>query len=115
MFFTFLFGLFAHLAADCNWQGKTQSEWKAFSNFILAEHAAFVSLAVAITMWFITGASEMQFIEASIYLFLIHFAIDFWKSRLVPRDSNHFWAVIMDQSLHILSVAMIAWKFTSGI
>ncbi len=102
----FLCLLMAHLVADfvlqtsasCN--SKAEKHWQSVHQYI---HAAIVFALSWIVSW------DVRFWWCALIIGALHLCIDIWKSY---RQEKVTWFVL-DQLLHVLVLAVIAWLWSS--
>ena len=96
-----IFLLLSHLIYDFHLQGDV-GKLKRKSTFILFIHALTWGLVLsAVLIYF-----ENFAIWKLVFLIVTHFLIDRWKIKL-PKSSDYFWAVYIDQCLHLISIVVV--------
>jgi hypothetical protein len=116
MFFAYvLFFLFVHWIADFVLQSDKMALNKSTSNYWLGLHVTVYSLAT-IVLWaglfLLTGlhVSFIQYVEACLALFIMHFITDYITSRITGKyyraKKNHefFVTIGFDQWLHYVQI-----------
>ena len=99
-----LFGwaLLAHLMYDLHWQGPYVAEVKRTDWFILVVHALTWALVVGAVLSLFGSLAEWHLP----WLFITHFVVDAWKTRIAPGDRHGRYQLI-DQGLHVLSLLVV--------
>jgi Protein of unknown function (DUF3307) len=99
---TFAALLFAHALADFIFQSARVSEGKRDREILpFLAHIAIVAATAAIALGTIAGATALPIL----FLTLAHFVIDLAKT-FTPR--RKLWPFLLDQTLHLLTLAIIA-------
>ena len=100
----FYLALLGHLLYDFHWQGAFVAEWKAKNNFILSVHALTWALITALPFYVVGDAPYWL----AGFLFATRLVVDAWKSRCIPKDDSHFWAIYVDQGIHFATLVVAA-------
>lgn len=99
----FWFMVIAHMFSDMALQPSFFSKNKDKKPVLMLFHTMMVTGAVSIPI-VLFGTLTYPII---IFLIVTHFAVDSWKSR-VPKDDEHFWAIYVDQGLHLVCMLVAA-------
>lgn len=95
--------LLAHLLYDFHWQGEFIAKWKYKYRFILFVHALTWSLLICSVL---SAFGHFQVWKAPFAL-ATHYWIDAWKCSY-PNDEKYFWTIYVDQTLHLISLIIMA-------
>jgi hypothetical protein len=115
-----LYFLFVHWVADFVLQNDKMALNKSTSNYWLAIHVSVYTLATvilwAIFFW-VTGfgvyVSLLQYFEAAVSIFSMHFITDYITSRItgkyfIAKKNHEFFVTIgFDQWLHYLQIFIV--------
>ena len=102
----FLCLLLAHLVADFVFQTRVSCKSKAENHWRSVYHYAHSVIVFALA-WLVT--LNVRFWWCALIIGFTHFAIDMWKSY---RKDDIRWFVV-DQALHMLVLAGVAWLWCS--
>ncbi len=95
--------LLGHLLYDFHWQGPFIADNKGKRPFLLVVHALTWTLLLVAVLWWFGVLSWWH----PVFLFLSHCATDYWKSHQ-PRTPDAFWYIYIDQSIHLLTLVIVA-------
>ena len=94
--------LYAHCMGDMVFQTSFISKNKSKRPLLMLFHVIIWTGTVCLALYF-TGLLKTWHI---IFLAVVHFATDSWKSRQ-PKDDEHFWCIYVDQFVHFVQMVVV--------
>ena len=95
----FLIVLLIHLLYDFHWQGDFIATNKGKRIFILVVHCLTWGLFIWLAGYFLADWHVWKLA----FLFVTHFASDYWKSHQ-PQTERNFYFIYIDQTVHLASI-----------
>jgi hypothetical protein len=96
--------LLAHLLYDFHWQGDFIAQNKSKYPFLLFIHALTWAMFLGVALYICKAFAIWKIA----FLFITHFLIDNWKSKL-PKTPEYFNAIYIDQGLHLITIIITSF------
>lgn len=97
-----IFLIFLHHVADVWGQPSWLIENKKKYTWALYEHVVIWTGVISLGLYMFNNL----FVWKILFLFIGHFAIDFFFYRIMPKDKSYHW-VLLDQLLHYIQIIIV--------